>query len=655
MAQSERSYGDYKTVAESLAKSLRDVAALWEEVGDGGASETATRSARLRSMADHLLSDSFNLMVVGEFKRGKSTLINAMLGRSILPAKIAPCTAVITKVTYAERERATLFYTDQKRAPLEIETNDIKKYIAIGRVDGEPDRIRRSEFERMDVLAPIDLCRQGVSIVDSPGLNEDDTRTEVTRSFLDQADAMVLVLSCKQQLSQSEKEFIQEVLGRYAKDATSIFAIWNEYDAVQGSEDDDADLRARSRQYLEPYIGGATRVFYVSALNGLLARKAQDQQKLLESGLPTFERGLEGFLASERGALKLRSPLGAAEHAIKEFGPLLQQREVLLRASLTDLQQRYDSQQPRFKELERQRAGVLRRIGHTRDRLHERISNSYVTFVSGLLPKLREAVKGVEIGWHELVTDRSGVTKRIEVALRGALGTEQKRWAETVLQPMLQGELEALGDDLAEGVAKYVREVESIRAAITMGPSSMVDGDDVSTLERVLAGVGGLVLGGVGGAVMGGAVGFKGMLKGLGLHLVALFGLVALGLNPVALIIASIVSGLAGTAVQSGSMRDDVKEKLATKFHEGLAATASTDGGVIAEEALKQIVVLKGKIDDALTMMLDELRGQVESSLAELQRGQESVDRRVRELDRFRHRAAAVQEGLRAARSYAEH
>lgn len=652
MEQDGRSYADYRSVAETLARSLRSVAALWDEFDGSGAQDDASRATRLRSMATHLESDAFNLMVVGEFKRGKSTLINAMLGRPILPAKIAPCTAVITQVRYSDKERATLFYANHDRAPLEIATSEIKNYVAIEGEDGESDQVRRREFERMDVMAPIDLCREGVSIVDSPGLNEDDTRTEVTRSFLDQADAMVLVLSCAQQFSRSEQDFIRDVVGPMGKDSRSIFVVWNNHDVIQ-SDDDEADLRARSRKLLEPHVGGSSRVFYVSARDGLTARKTKNDALLRDSGLVGFERGLEQFLAAERGALKLRSPLGALEQGVRDLDTTFERRALMLRASLGDLQRRYDEHKPRFKDLERQHATILKKIDRIRTDLADQITNSYVTLASGLQPKLRQAVKGVEIGWADIVwpPKREEVGKQLEAALKRTLADEQRVWSESSLQPMVGRRLDELADDLAEGVAKYVRDLEAVRTAVTTEPS-VASEDDVGTLQRVLAGVGGFVLGGLGGAVMGGAVGFKGLMKGLGLHLTLMIGLLAFGVNPILGILLSVLSGMAGSAFQVGSMKDEMKDKLAVKFHEAIMLSAADDGRKISTEAMKQLDALRAKVDEALGMMLDEFKGQVEASLAELQRGQASVDRQIAGIEAFRLRAAAVGKELTIVRTY---
>src|SRR5581483_11213530 len=69
---------------------------------------TATNA--LMQMRQHVAADSFKVMIVGEFNRGKSTTINAMLGQKVLPAYAVPTTAIINEVKWGERPRARLYY-----------------------------------------------------------------------------------------------------------------------------------------------------------------------------------------------------------------------------------------------------------------------------------------------------------------------------------------------------------------------------------------------------------------------------------------------------------------------------------------------------------------------------------------------------------------
>src|SRR6266581_567207 len=64
---------------------------------------------KLRRLEARVLADNFKVLVIGEFKRGKSTFINSMLGQKVLPAYTKPCTAIINEVKWGDSPRALLY------------------------------------------------------------------------------------------------------------------------------------------------------------------------------------------------------------------------------------------------------------------------------------------------------------------------------------------------------------------------------------------------------------------------------------------------------------------------------------------------------------------------------------------------------------------
>ena len=133
-----------------------------------------------------------------------------------------------------------------------------------------------------------------------------------------------------ERLSQSELQFISDELR--GCDLRNVFFLWNHYDIVQNSPDDFADIQKRSQKHLQPRIGSAERIFYLSAKLALQGRKSGKQNDLVSSNLPKFEASLERFLSTERARVKLLNPLQRAENTVHEL--LLEhlpRREKLLR------------------------------------------------------------------------------------------------------------------------------------------------------------------------------------------------------------------------------------------------------------------------------------------------------------------------------------
>ena len=95
-------YEAFQKKRETLVTLIRE---LQEVLGSLDMTDTKKTLEQLEGLVQ---SDSFKVLVLGEFKRGKSTFINAILGSEILPAYAKPCTAIINEVKWGEPRRALL-------------------------------------------------------------------------------------------------------------------------------------------------------------------------------------------------------------------------------------------------------------------------------------------------------------------------------------------------------------------------------------------------------------------------------------------------------------------------------------------------------------------------------------------------------------------
>jgi GTPase SAR1 family protein len=104
------------------------------------------------------------LLIVGRFSRGKSTLMNALLGGDYLPTGIVPLTSVITTIRYGSRKREILNFTDSGLSR-EVPLSRLAEYVI---QKENPGNIKKLDFA--EVQFPIELLRRGLFFVDSPGL-----------------------------------------------------------------------------------------------------------------------------------------------------------------------------------------------------------------------------------------------------------------------------------------------------------------------------------------------------------------------------------------------------------------------------------------------------------------------------------------------------
>ena len=267
---------DYERIKFGLAEILRSLP--WE----------ASQYERRRALFARLAEDRFNLVVVGRFNRGKSSLMNAILGMDRLPTGVVPLTSVITTITYGSQERVTLHYRDSMLLD-DITLADLPKYIT---ERGNPGNRRR--IETAEVQLPAAILRRGFHFIDTPGLGSaiaENTRT--TEVFMPEADALVVVTSFDSPLSAEELAVLHSARLRNRR----VFLAINKLDTVTPAEREQVEAHI-AMQMVGVYGDDAPAAFPVSARNALTAKCSGDSGALAKSGVGALEQALIDFLVS---------------------------------------------------------------------------------------------------------------------------------------------------------------------------------------------------------------------------------------------------------------------------------------------------------------------------------------------------------------------
>lgn len=610
---------------EQLANYITEVSKIVSTINGG-----AERGKQLMRTRESLMEDAFRLMIVGEFKRGKSTLINSLLGDSVLPAKVAPCTAIITEVSYAETPKAVLHYTDKKKQPLEVDPSKLKEYVVIDDDGDEYDEkdpnksIRESPYSLMQLQYPLELCRNNVQIWDSPGLNEHNTRTTVALAFLNKADALVMVLSCQQALSESELNFIKDKLGD--RNLEQIFFVWNHYDSVYDSPDDIDDIRKRSKRYLESRVGSKKRVFYVSARDALRGKKRNDKQLLERSRIVPFEKALEAFLGRERGRIKLLRPLQMCEAAVRDAAlDLIPRAESMLAAPLDELAKAYEQQIPKLKEVEDLRERLLRSVDRSRDALIKDSIASYKRFVGNVEGQIKDEVKNVDVSSWDAIKSKKETEQAIAQHLQNWLEEKCKTWAEEELQRVIEEHVERLEKDVEQQATDLMNLLSEVQQALAPTVVSGISESDISGANRVLSAVGGFFVGGIGSAIEGASLGFQGMAKGLALNIAVSAALIASGVGVPFVLVALAGIGLWRTLTGAKNtverMRDSVAEKVSADMRKKVDETSS----MLTNGITEKLNAIRDGLDASLSIRIEEVAGQVQEILKQKKQGEQEV------------------------------
>lgn len=149
----------------------------------------------------------YRVAVMGEFKRGKSSLINALLGAKILPADATPTTATINRITYGPDPKAVIIFRDGQKK--EIPTDQLTDYVTKITADGEA---RALKIKEATVYFPTVICQNHIDIIDTPGLNDDARMTQITIDMISNVDAVIVPIHARAPFSETEKKFVCQLI-----------------------------------------------------------------------------------------------------------------------------------------------------------------------------------------------------------------------------------------------------------------------------------------------------------------------------------------------------------------------------------------------------------------------------------------------------------
>jgi GTPase SAR1 family protein len=357
----ERTYAENRNELEGA---LRELARLGDERSEPGAAEGA------RSLLKKLAEERFNVVVVGEFKRGKTTFVNALLGADLLPSAVVPLTSIVTAVAWGEEPRAEVSFADGRTENVPV--GELARYVT------ERENPKNGLGVDREVLYhPAEELRDGVFLIDTPGVGSVYRHNaEAARAFVPESDAAVFLTSADPPISEGERLFLEEVRAEAAR----MFFVLNKVDHL--SERDRAEALAFTRQVIGEALGSEPRVYPVSARQALNAKVVGDSQELEESGLAAFERDFRRFLARDKGQVIVASVAG---HARKLAADARNALDIERRALQIPIEELTDQ----TREMERVFAEALRSRDDIRALLR-RDSEALVKLVEDDLARLRQ-------------------------------------------------------------------------------------------------------------------------------------------------------------------------------------------------------------------------------------------------------------------------
>ncbi len=283
---------------------LRRMEALLERAG----SDPET-TGQLADLAEHL-SGLFLVVVVGEFNAGKSTVLNALFGRMLMPEGPTPTTDKITLLRY-----------------------------------GDEALTRQLSDVMVERRLPSDLLRN-VALVDTPGTNSIiREHQQVAEDFIPRSDLVLFVTSYDRPLTGSEQRFLDFIRADWGRELVMII---NKSDQAR-SEADLREVVEHVKSGCREKLGSEPQVFPVSAALAFEAKTDPDapEDAWAQSRFEALETFIRRTLAGpERLALKLTAPLEAADRLLRRFSEDLDTRRHTLsddEANLSEIRRQIEA------------------------------------------------------------------------------------------------------------------------------------------------------------------------------------------------------------------------------------------------------------------------------------------------------------------------
>jgi GTPase Era involved in 16S rRNA processing len=381
--------------------------------------EILERLNRLRTRLDEGL---LRVAVLGQFKRGKSTLLNALLGAPVLPTGVTPVTAIPTFIKAGPKAAARITFQDGKEPLLTSVEGEIPSLLEryISEVKNPHNRFN---VESVEIEVRSEFLDHGIVLIDTPGVGSTFLHnTRAAEAVLTECDAAVFIVSADPPITEVEVTYLSKVQEMIPK----IFFALNKVDLLDSQE------RSMAERFLADVLTDQTRIarpfrtFSISAKQGLQAKQDSDSQALAASGVEHLEQVLAGELAREKREIvfvtgRLRS--------ISLVGELLFQSKLEHKALLMpeeDLKQKADTFESNVARFESERSALSGLILVDRARLLKELD-----------AETDQLWKKAQSGLHQILTRIAG-PRFDEAEARNQITAELSRYFEKAFREFVE-------------------------------------------------------------------------------------------------------------------------------------------------------------------------------------------------------------------------
>lgn len=607
----------------------------------------ASESENIDSLIQRTRGTSFKLLVMGEFSSGKSAFVNVLLGEKLLPEGAVPMTALITEIYYGKEKKVVMHPRPGKwkggNAPFEIEPTlaEIKKYSTIDNMGGinkkEANRVD-SCFEKMVVYWPLDILKDGVTIVDSPGLNDPFCNDYIVKNYVPKADAILFCINGTKAYSAEDRKTLQMINSNGFKNPIIVTTY---FDVVTMGKEEQ-EIQEFINICNAKYVNHTGREFchYVNNVRGMEAKRSQSQPALVESGYYELERFLTKYLTEEKG----REKIAGATSAIKAYnnGQKKSIKGVIanLDTPLSDFNQRIAAAEQRLVQARLQGDLLVREFRVKINDVRENVQQMVPELYQGLCDNM--SLDGFEPDVSFTVFHPKESSKQIAEECSKELERRNKQyiadWNNNVLVPAVTEGLKDATSNMKRQFDAFNMDVQGAR--ISLEPAASVTNTDIQTGTRVAMVAYALVTGDWITALMGGVFGAGAFGRTVACQFAAGIVVGIIGLfTPIglpALVLAGLVGLIGGIGWNAAKAADSIKTRTVNEMRKALQNDREKNIQKASAECEKIFNQLEARLKQAVKDDISEVENNIKTIQLERGKNEAQIKTRKEQLTKVR-------------------
>ena len=623
-----------------------------------------TKPAELvAELTKRLESEQLRVLVIGRFSAGKSTLINALLGEAVLPASPVPTTGVLCEIRHAQEthKKAVLHPKPGmgpagSSEPIDVAITDLQKemgkYVKINSTDSN----WTSRYQKLELYWPLELCEHGVDIIDSVGLDDPDSRDQITMEQAATADAIIYCMKSQDAYSAKDKQVIRFLQSLGYRSILFVITYWDHIkESAALGEMTEEQYAAQQRRNLAEWTELKNDgILFVDSKSALLGRTQSDYSKVADSGIQELEQQLQRFLSEEKGRAKLLTSLWTLRSVNRIARTAIPTRIELWQTATSDLEKRYKEAEIPLQSLETQRKLIVAEVDIAAKDIAREAGDLAGRHFLVLPERIQSWAEPYEfendIGFPPTRQKIKSAVEEMTRYLKEQTEEEIARWTQEELTPMVTARMQQLEGSLEASARAFIEKIDQLRFQVCVGTGEYsVEQREASVFGRILAGTYMVMTRDFLTGGMGVFLGAKAMATTMVLQLASGFLLGALGLvNPFALVAATVATILAGGFLNLKALKRGIKKKVGESLSADLVAKREQLSKEIEGKVAERLSEVKRALDSGLGGEIASVRDEVEAVLAAKRRGQADAEVEIRTLEAIQETNLAVEEQIDA-------